>query len=111
MSGNFDELVEHLADGRVLSPFDREAVETVAGLVLRVRAAREAIVAAGGQIIVDDGKGFPVEHPALLVEKRASAEIRGWVKDRPDLFGAPKVAESDSGVDPMAEFRRQLEQL
>lgn len=44
-------------------------METVAGLVLRVHAAREAIVAAGGQIIVDDGKGFPVEHPALLVEK------------------------------------------
>lgn len=111
MSEDISELVEHLANGRVLSPFDMEAMQTVAGLIMRLRSARAAIVASGGQIIVDDGKGFPVEHPALLVEKRASAELRGWVKDRPDLFGAPKVAESDSGVDPMAEFRRQLEQL
>ena len=84
-----DDEVELLADGRELSPFDRAAVETVAGLNLRVRRAREAIEREG--MIIDDGKGFPIEHPCLVVEKRASAEIRGWVKDRPDLFGAVKA--------------------
>lgn len=86
---NFDDLEERLGDGRDLSPFDEEAVATVAGLVRRVRDARARIDAEG--TIIDDGKGFPIEHPALLIEKRASAELRGWVKDRPDLFGEKKV--------------------
>lgn len=79
---------ERIRDDRDLSPFDQSAVEAVAGLLIRLRDAQEAISREG--TIVDDGKGFPVEHPALLVEKRASAEIRGWVKDRPDLFGQQK---------------------
>lgn len=83
-----DDEADRLADGRVLSPFDREALETVAGLTLRVRDAREQVEREG--LIIDDGKGFPVEHPALLIEKRASQELRGWVKDRPDLFGQQK---------------------
>lgn len=82
---SFGELAERLAEGRALSAFDEEAVATVAGLLRRVRDARARVDAEG--TIIDDGKGFPVEHPALVVEKRASAEIRGWVKDRPDLFG------------------------
>lgn len=83
--------VERLLDGRELSPFDREVVEIVAGLTLRARDARLAVEREG--TVIDDGKGFPVEHPAILVEKRASAELRGWVKDRPDLFGASRMAD------------------
>lgn len=81
--------VERLKNGRELSPFDSEVMEVVAGLTLRLRFVRETIEREGQ--IVDDGKGFPVEHPCLAIEKRASSELRGWVKDRPDLFGEQKV--------------------
>lgn len=79
---------ERLLDGRELSPFDEEAVEIVASLTLRLKDARERLEQEGS--IIEDSKGLPVEHPALSIEKRASAELRGWVKDRADLFGAPK---------------------
>lgn len=83
-----EEEFERLRAGRDLNPFDCEAVMTVAGLTVKVRDCRDSVEREG--VIIDDGKGFPVEHPALVVEKRCSAEIRGWVKDRPDLFGEQK---------------------
>ena len=82
----FKDELERLRDGRSLSPFDEEALSTVAGLVVRLKEARSAIESEG--MIIDDGKGFPIEHPALIIEKRASQEMRGWIKERPDLFGA-----------------------
>lgn len=91
---------DRLCSGRDLSEFDQSVVETVAGLTLRLKDAREAIEREG--TIIDDGKGFPVEHPALLIEKRASAELRGWVKDRPDLFGGE--ANEDSVADDAPGF-------
>lgn len=98
--------VERLRDGRDLNVFDLEVVEIVAGLVLRARDAREAVERE--EAIIDDGKGFPIEHPALAVEKRASMELRGWVKDRPDLFGARGVGEpvkqEESSVSPRDRF-------
>ncbi|MDT9411319.1 terminase [Corynebacterium rouxii] len=83
-----DDEFERLCGGRDLNAFDREAVMAVAGLTVKVRDARDAVEREG--LIIDDGRGFPVEHPALVIEKRCSAEIRGWVKDRPDLFGERK---------------------
>lgn len=83
-----DDEVERLRDGRELTPFDLSVMETVAGLNLRLIDARARIDAEG--TIIEDSHGFPVEHPALAIEKRASAEIRGWVVQRADLFGAPK---------------------
>lgn len=97
-----DEEVARLRDGRELNPFDAEAVEIVAGLTLRARDARESVEREGA--IIDDGKGFPIEHPALLVEKRASAEIRGWVKERPDLFGQRSCGMQSSGVSAKDKF-------
>ena len=63
--------------------FDAEAVQIVAALIQRVREAQSLIEVQG-----------PIwqEHPAVKVERQASAEIRGWVKDRPDLFGEQKQA-------------------
>ena len=95
MLSAFDDEVEALRAGRDLNHFDLAAVETVAGLILRVREAQEAIQREG--TIVDDGKGFPVEHPALVIEKRASQEIRGWVQQRPDLFGQQKQSRRARG--------------
>lgn len=60
--------------------FDREVVEVVAGLLSRVDEARADILERG---VVVDGR----ENPACLTERTASAELRGWVKERPDLFG------------------------
>ncbi|WP_018119408.1 P27 family phage terminase small subunit [Corynebacterium mastitidis] len=81
----FTDLEDRISSGHSLNGFDTEAVETVAGLIRRVRDA-ERIIATEGPIIEDE-KGMPVEHPAVKVERMASAEIRGWVKERPDLFG------------------------
>lgn len=94
MDERLQDEVERLTDGRSLNQFDKSAVEAVAGLNLRLVDARKSISAEG--MVIDDGKGFPIEHPALLIEKRASAEIRGWVKDRPDLFGQRNSASSAS---------------
>lgn len=89
---------ERLRDGRDLTPFEESAVYAVARLIIELEQASQQVLAEG--VIIDDGKGFPVEHPALMVEKRCSAEIRGWVKDRPDLFGvvvAPAQSEKPAG--------------
>lgn len=80
-----DGLESRLVDGRDLGPFDREVVETVAALIGRVREAARIVADEGS--IVNDKLGLPMEHPAVKVERMASAELRGWVKDRPDLFG------------------------
>ncbi|QRJ57468.1 terminase [Corynebacterium macginleyi] len=90
--GRIEDEAKRLSGGRDLNAFDMEAVLIVAGLTLRARDSRDAVEREG--LIIDDGKGFPIEHPGLLVEKRASAEIRGWVKDRPDLFGARSHGEA-----------------
>lgn len=90
-------LVKALAGDRELSEFDSRAVTIVAQLIERVQEAREIIAAEGA--VVDRASGDPVEHPAVKVERMASAEIRGWVKERPDLFGArPADAGHVSGV-------------
>lgn len=68
-------------DLNLTSKFDSEAVEVVAGLLTRIDEARADIAARG---VVVDGR----ENPACLTERTASAELRGWVKERPDLFGA-----------------------
>lgn len=80
-----DELEEGLADGRELNEFDARAVSIVSQLIGRVREAREIIAAEGAVAAKESGE--PIEHPAVKVERMASAEIRGWVKERPDLFG------------------------
>ena len=84
MPDRFESLVGGLcADLGGLPTFDRRAVEAVAGLLLRVEDARAYIAEYGA--VVDSR-----ENPACLTERTASAEIRGWVKERPDLFG-PRV--------------------
>lgn len=91
-----DELENGLADGRELNEFDARAVKIVAQLIGRVREARE-IVASEGPVAAKES-GEPIEHPAVKVERMASAEIRGWVKERPDLFGqrSHSAKESDA---------------
>ena len=81
--------VERLAAGRPLTEVDRSAVEAVAGLTMRVAEARRVLAAEGITIEV---RGELKEHPAVGVEKKCSQEIRGWVEQRPDLFGQQKVS-------------------
>lgn len=89
--------VNRLMAGRSLNDFDSEAVKTVAGLVLRIREARAVLDAEG--VVTSTDKGVAMEHPAAKVERMASAEIRGWVKDRPDLFGERGKTSSDDSFD------------
>ena len=81
--------VERLAAGRPLTEVDKSAVEAVAGLTMRVAEARRVLEAEG---ITVDVRGELKEHPAVGVEKKCSQEIRGWVEQRPDLFGQQKVS-------------------
>ncbi|WP_408935930.1 P27 family phage terminase small subunit [Corynebacterium marquesiae] len=91
-----DELEAGLADGRELNEFDARAVKIVAQLIGRVREAR-VIIAEEGPVAAKES-GEPIEHPAVKVERMASAEIRGWIKERPDLFGQRShAAREDSG--------------
>lgn len=82
---NLDGLEEQIASHGNLNRFDKEAVKTVSALIRRVREAQLAISVDG--IVVSNDRGTPIENPACRVERGASAELRGWVKDRPDLFG------------------------
>lgn len=81
--------VERLAAGRPLAEVDKSAVEAVAGLTMRVAEARRVLEAEGITIEV---RGELKEHPAVGVEKKCSQEIRGWVEQRPDLFGQQKAS-------------------
>ena len=82
---NLDDVEKALAGDRALNEFDARAVQIVSQLIARVRQAR-LIIAAEGPVAAKES-GEPIEHPAVKVERMASAEIRGWVKERPDLFG------------------------
>ena len=82
---DFEDIEKRLSEGKQLNHFDEEAVETVAGLIRQIREAR-LMIGERGVLQVND-LGQVVENPAAAVERRASAELRGWVKDRPDLFG------------------------
>ena len=73
-----------------LNGFDAEAIQIVSALIQRVREA-QSLIEVQGPIWLDQHDN-PQEHPAVKVERQASAEIRGWVKDRPDLFGEQKSA-------------------
>ncbi|AXC38083.1 terminase small subunit [Gordonia phage Nadeem] len=77
------------------SAVDRAAIEAFAAQAARAREARRRIDSEG--LIVEDGKGFPVPHPALELERAASRELRGWETARPDLFaGGAKPAGTSS---------------
>lgn len=100
MSDRFEALREALSvsdDGE--HAFDREVLAVVDGLLSRVDEARADILERG---VVVDGR----ENPACLTERTASAELRGWVKERPDLFG-PHVQKSntDSNVSLRDKFK------
>ncbi len=101
-----DGLEMALAGDRELNEFDARAVKIVAQLIERVREARE-IIAAEGPVAAKES-GEPIEHPAVKVERMASAEIWGWVKERPDLFGqrsGSPGADSASKVDKFGGFK------
>ena len=91
---DIESLENALNGGRELNEFDARAVAIVAQLIQRVREAR-AIIAEEGPVAAK-GSGEPIEHPAVKVERMASAEIRGWVKERPDLFGAQEEDKTSS---------------
>lgn len=85
--GKIEERIRARSD---LGGFDAVAVQIVAALIQRVRQAQQVIAMDGPLAAKESGE--PIEHPAVKVERQASAEIRGWVKDRPDLFGEQKQA-------------------
>lgn len=89
--------VNELTGGRRVSEFDRVAVETVAALSYRLKEARLVLEEEG---CVLDGR----PHPAVEVEAKCSAELRGWVRARPDLFGERK----NSGSSGLRKFEPKI---
>lgn len=102
MVDDIDLLEKRLAPAGRLSEFDRQAVETVSMLIRRRRAASQIVREEG--ITTKNDRGVLIEHPAVKVERMASAEIRGWVKDRPDLFGEDKSEQEVQG-NRLSKFR------
>lgn len=96
-SAEFRSEFERLKAGRNLNEVDSEAVKAVAGLTVRIRDARDLLDNEG--VVTSTDRGVLIEHPAAKVERMASAEIRGWVKDRPDLFGERGKKSADDSFD------------
>lgn len=55
---------------------DRAALETFATLIARMRAARQRVDDEG--MVVKDGRGRAVPHPALLIERQCADAVRQW---------------------------------
>jgi phage terminase small subunit len=51
-------------------------LEAYCGLVVRLRDAQQRIQDEG--MLVPDGKGNAIPHPALAIERAASAELKRW---------------------------------
>lgn len=101
-----DGLEGRIAQHVELNAFDSRAVHIVAQLIERVRQT-QVILAEEGPVAAKES-GEPIEHPAVKVERMASAEIRGWVKERPDLFGQrshPSTEGSSSKGDKFGGFK------
>lgn len=86
----FSQLERRISAAKRLNAFDSEAVQLVVQLIRRAREAREHLDEHG--LVLRKENGDRYENPAAKVERGASAELRGWVKDRPDLFGENRSA-------------------
>lgn len=51
-------------------------LEAYAGQVVRLRDAQRRLEVEGSVVV--DAKGFPIEHPALVIERKAQEELRKW---------------------------------
>lgn len=85
------DLVDVLSNNRDLNLIDLQAIEAYAGQLFRMRVAR-ALLRVDGIII--EGLRGPMTHPAVAIEKEASAEMRQWITRRPDLFAPPEEGET-----------------
>lgn len=88
-----------------LNAFDRRVVDLVEGLLEDFQAARSEIERLG--LMIRNDYGDLVENPAALAARRASAELRGWVKERPDLFGPHQPATQDVGPSRLEKYRKK----
>ncbi len=67
---------EIVESNRLTGRVDRAALETFATLLARMRGARERVDEEG--MVVEDGRGRTVPHPALTVERQTAEQIRTW---------------------------------
>lgn len=76
-------IVESLTEGRTLSVSDFELVQHFADLIAQAETARRAIDEGGMTSFSEKGE---IVSPIVVAQEKISREIRGWIKDRPDLF-------------------------
>jgi len=72
----WSEITAKMGNGAV-DGIEGPALEAYAVAIARQRDAQQRIDSEG--IIIAGDKGNPIPHPALAIEKAASAEIRAWV--------------------------------
>lgn len=67
-------------------------LEAYAGQVVRLRDAQRRLAVEGS--VVEDPKGFPIQHPALAIERAAQEELRKWGDrfDAGDVLGLGLVS-------------------
>ena len=70
----WSEVVAAYGDGS--AAIEGPALEAFCGQVATLRDAQLRLASDG--LIVDDPKGFPVNHPAIAIERAAQDEIRKW---------------------------------
>ena len=99
-----DDNIIHLPAREGLNEFDQRVVALVEGLLQDFNDAREVVVRDG--LMVRDDRGELQENPAALAQRRASAELRGWVKERPDLFGPRQQNPASSAHSKLNRYRK-----
>lgn len=67
---------EIVASNDLAGTVDRAALEAFCTLMARLREARARVDAEG--MVVKDGRGRAVPHPALAVERQIAEQIRAW---------------------------------
>lgn len=67
-----DVIARHDDPGRIVGP----ELDAYCGQIALQRDARSRIAREG--VIIDDGRGNPMPHPAIAIEAKAQSEIRLW---------------------------------
>lgn len=90
---------------RDLSASEMSAVRAFATQTVYLHDARE-LVARDGMVQFNEQTGMVSPHPAVGIAKAASAELRGWLTARPELFARAAAGSGEGSLaDELAAMR------
>lgn len=102
-----DELTQRIVAelNRELSASEMAAVRAFATQAIYLHDARD-LVARDGMTQFNEQTGMIAPHPAVAIVKSASAELRGWLAARPELFARAMPGSGDGSLaDELAALR------